>query len=81
MYSGEVYFLRQKVAVGGEGSMSKILIVLKFVLICCLLFLFLKYFGLKSFERYNSQKVFVTMKQKNQDTVTVKLYISTILLN
>ena len=67
MYSGEVYFLRQKVPVDGEGNMSKILIVLKFVLICCLLFLFLKYFGLKSFERYNSQKVFVTKTWKRPD--------------
>ena len=59
----KVYFLR-RLTLCKEGSMSKVLLVLKVLLVFCLIFLFLKYFGLKSFERYNSQKVFVTKSWK-----------------
>ena len=49
--------------------MGKILVVLKVLLVCCLIFCFLKYFGLKSFERYNSQKVFVTNSWKRPEVL------------
>ena len=49
--------------------MSKVLVVLKVLLVCSLIFFFLKYFGLKSFERYNSQKVFVTKSWKRPSSL------------
>ena len=64
-----VYFLRERLSVGWKGSMSKILVVLKVLLVCSLIVLFFKYFGLKSFERYNSQKVFVTKSWKRPDSL------------
>ena len=47
--------------------MSQVLVVLKVLLVCCLVVFFFKYFGLKSFEKYNSQKVFVTKTWKRPD--------------
>jgi hypothetical protein len=47
--------------------MNQLLVVLKVLLVCCLVVFFFKYFGLKSFEKYNSQKVFVTKTWKRPD--------------